>query len=298
MRTASPARTLRVLLEGLVDYAGLFPPAALSMSDAVANYAAYLDSADAWALGRFVVTAERLDELASEAARYAGADVAPWRVSALIGERPADDAERIRAYNAVHVGALVVDTVEVRVSTPDAIAEAARALTGFTMFVELPLAENPDALVRGVKLVGARAKVRTGGVTADVFPPAAKLARFIACCARHELPFKATAGLHHPLRGEHRLTYESDAPSGVMFGFLNVFLAAAFARCGASEQVLEAVLEEREPAAFRFADDGVQWRDQRVSIAQLTASRERLALAFGSCSFREPIDDLHQLALL
>ncbi len=46
---------LRPLLSGLIDYAGLFPPAAVSMADAVANYAAYRTSADAWALGRFVL---------------------------------------------------------------------------------------------------------------------------------------------------------------------------------------------------------------------------------------------------
>ena len=298
MPTAIPARTLRVLLEGLVDYAGLFPPAALPMSEAAANYAAYLDSPDAWALGRFVVAAARLDELAGEAARYAGAGATPWRISALIGDQPSDDAERIHDYNEAHIGALVVDTVEVRASTPAAIADAARALAGFTAFVELPLADDPDDLIRAVKDAGARAKVRTGGVTADALPSAADLAQFITSCARHDVPFKATAGLHHPVRGEHRLTYASDAPSATMFGFVNVFLAAAVARAGAREDTVAAILEERDPASFRFSADAVQWREQRISVGQLAASRESLALAFGSCSFREPIDDLHQLALL
>ena len=47
----------RALLGGVVDYAGLFPPAALSMADAVAEYAAAQRGADAWMLGRFVLPA-------------------------------------------------------------------------------------------------------------------------------------------------------------------------------------------------------------------------------------------------
>jgi hypothetical protein len=298
MSAARPVHTLRVLLEGLVDYAGLFPPAGLPMHEAVANYAAYRDSPESWALGRFVVPVARLDELAAEASRYAGAAPQPWRISALAGEGVEDDATRIGAFNAAHLGGLVVDAVEVRASTPDAIGAAARALGELTLFVELPLDPDPDPLLREVKRVGARAKARTGGVTRDAFPAAPQLARFIARCARHDVPFKTTAGLHHPVRGEHPLTYSADAPSAPMFGFLNLFLAAAFARVGATEPTLAHLLEERDPSAFRFADDAVRWRNERLSVAQLAASREKLALAFGSCSFREPVDDLRQLALL
>jgi hypothetical protein len=265
MSAARPVHTLRVLLEGLVDYAGLFPPAGLPMHEAVANYAAYRDSPESWALGRFVVPVARLDELAAEASRYAGAAPQPWRISALAGEGVEDDATRIGAFNAAHLGGLVVDAVEVRASTPDAIGAAARALGELAVFAEIPLDPDPDPLLREVKRDGA---------------------------------FKTTAGLHHPVRGEHPLTYSADAPSAPMFGFLNLFLAAAFARVGATEPTLAHLLEERDPSAFRFADDAVRWRNERLSVAQLAASREKLALAFGSCSFREPVDDLRQLALL
>ena len=75
-----PAATL---LSSFVDYAGLFPPAGLSMGDAVAAYAADRTGRDAWMLGRFVCPAARLDELAVAAAPRWTADDAPWRVSAL-----------------------------------------------------------------------------------------------------------------------------------------------------------------------------------------------------------------------
>jgi hypothetical protein len=59
--------TLRTLLAHAIDYAGLFPPAQLDMPGAVAEYESYLASSDAWALGRFVVPAARLRELAAAA---------------------------------------------------------------------------------------------------------------------------------------------------------------------------------------------------------------------------------------
>src|SRR5215471_10308407 len=55
--------SLRILLTHLIDYAGLFPPAALEMPEAQRNYAAYRAGEYSWMLGRFVVPAARLDEV-------------------------------------------------------------------------------------------------------------------------------------------------------------------------------------------------------------------------------------------
>jgi hypothetical protein len=298
-RPAAPAQTLRALVAGVVDYAGLFPPAALGMADAAAAYAEYLASPEAWILGRLVVPSQRLDELSAESARYTGARGEPWRLSVLVGDDGAADAERIRAFNAAHMGRLLVDVVEARASSLAVIEPTVRALGAeLTVYVELPVADDPRAWLHAVKRAGARAKVRTGGTTAAAFPSAQQLARFIARCAELEVPFKATAGLHHPLRGEQKLTYEPSAPSATMFGFVNVFLAGAFARAGMGEPTIARLLEERDPAAMTFADDGVRWREHAISIDELRRARTSFAVAFGSCSFREPIDDLHQLALL
>ncbi|HEX7807360.1 MAG TPA: hypothetical protein VF608_01500, partial [Thermoanaerobaculia bacterium] len=101
--------------------------------------------------------------------------------------------------------------------------------------------------------------------------------------------FKATAGLHHPLRCVRPLTYEPNAPTGLMHGFVNVFLAAAMI------EDAEAILEERDASAFAFDDDGASWRDRRVSTEALEKLRSHCAISFGSCSFEEPIDDLRAL---
>jgi hypothetical protein len=294
----TPPPTLRALVAGVVDYAGLFPPAALPMREAVAGYADYLHAPEAWALGRFVVPAGRLDELAAEGARFISSNDKPWRISALAGESVAADVDRMRAFNMAHAGRFLVDTAEMRASSGEAIESGMRTVgSSFTLYVELPVSEEPRPLLQSAKRAGARAKVRTGGTTADAFPTAAQLARFIVRCAQLGVPFKATAGLHHPLRGEQPLTYASDARSATMFGFLNVFLASAFACVGMDEPTVARLLEERDATSIEFGVDAVRWRGYAIALDPLRDARATLALSFGSCSFREPMDDLRRLAL-
>jgi hypothetical protein len=117
---------------------------------------------------------------------------------------------------------------------------------------------------------------------------------FIDACQREAVPFKATAGLHHPVRGSYRLTYEPGSPVGTMYGFLNVFVASALIHAGESRNSAIAALEETDRRAFVFDDDAITWRDIRITTDQLEASRQ-FAISFGSCSFREPIDELRPL---
>jgi hypothetical protein len=293
-----PPDSLRILLAGLVDYAGLFPPAALSMAEVAANYASYRRSPDAWALGRLVMPVARLGELSEVMASGLVVGRAPWRISALVGDDVTHDAKRIAQWNASTNDALVVDAVELRVSSATAIAALAQEFRDVTVYVEFPLAHDPASYLDAIALAGVRAKMRTGGVTADAFPAAAQIVRFLRGCAERDVPFKATAGLHHPLRANHRLTYAADAPTGEMFGFLNVFLAAAFARKGVPEDQLTHLVNEHDPSSLRFADHSIRWRDEEIDIQHLADIRTSFAIAFGSCSFREPIDDLHLLGLL
>lgn len=152
------------------------------------------------------------------------------------------------------------------------------------VYCEVPLSQLSE-----VKKAGCYAKIRTGSVKPEGIPCVDAVAEFIVACAELKLPFKATAGLHHPLRAEYALTYEADSPRAVMHGFLNVFLAAAFAWAG--ERNLVPLLSETDPKAFRF-DEQAHWRDQSLTVAQLQATRQQFIHAFGSCSFTEPIDDL------
>lgn len=283
---------LRALLAGIVDYAGLFPPAALDMPSAVRNYAAYRRDAAAWMLGRFVVPVARLDEFAAE--RSSTDDDGAWKLSALVGSDAESDIACALAFNHRESGRAVVDSLEARLAGADAIARVAAAAAGrFDLFIELPLDSDLASLVAAVARAGAHAKVRTGGVVASAIPPAADVVRFIRACLDAGVSFKATAGLHHPLRAEYRLTYEPDSPSGVMYGYLNIFLASALMAEGLGDADALSLLEERDPAAFSFAGDRIAWRGRALTAASVERARRGVALSFGSCSFREPVDELH-----
>lgn len=254
------AGSLRTLLEGLVDYAGLFPPATLSMESAVRNYARYRESEHAWILGRFVVTLDRVAEV------------------------PEEFPSTVLAAPAA-VGDVRTSVVETRATTAGEVAQIASLAGGRTVYVEIA----DRSLLEPIARHGLRAKIRTGGITPDAFPSIGNVAEFLRACRAAKVPFKATAGLHHPLRCVRPLTYEPDAPTGVMHGFLNLFLAAALI------EHADAILEESDPATFAFDDDGASWRGHRVSTDALTTMRDTFATSFGSCSFDEPIADLRAL---
>jgi len=297
--------TLRTLLAHAIDYAGLFPPAQLDMPGAVAEYESYLASSDAWALGRFVVPAARLRELAAAAgdapSNPLGSRQGERRLSVVLGADLAADVERLRAFCADVNGEgwwRGIDAVELRASTPEAIAQAMRVVPdSVERYVEIPISEDPTPLVRAIAGAGAYAKVRTGGTTTDAFPASDHVARFLATCLREAVPFKATAGLHHPLRGEYPLTYEPGSACGRMYGFLNVFLATAFLAAGLDEAEARVLLDESDPNAVTFNRTEAVWRSHRLPLDRLAESR-RFLTSFGSCSFREPIDDLTALGLL
>lgn len=286
--------TLRVLMTHLVDYAGLFPPAALPMDAAAAAYAGYRCSPDAWALGRFVVPIARLRELAA-AAPARQANEPPWLLSVLAGADFAADARLLEDFSRDHEAHFTVDTVEARAAEPGRMEEAVHVFPGRTVYAELPLAHDPLPMLRRARETGARAKMRTGGVTPDDIPTAAQVARFLAACAEVDVAFKATAGLHHPVCGSYPLTYAPDAPCAPMFGFVNVFVAAALARAGASVAVVERALGDDDAHAFHFGEDAVRWDAQTVSRHELQTVRAEQAISFGSCSFREPIDGIEAL---
>lgn len=152
-------------------------------------------------------------------------------------------------------------------------------------------------LIRAIQQLGGRAKIRTGGVTVAAFPSAAVIARFILACRDLGVAFKATAGLHHPIRAEYRLTYEPNPPRGVMYGYLNIFGAALLAWAGAPDAIVSQLLKETDITALTFDETGFSYRGYTVSSSRIREVRESFAISFGSCSFREPVDDLAALAL-
>src|SRR5262252_8637142 len=88
---------LTTLLAGVIDYAGLYPPAELGLAAALANYRVYQRSPDHWALGRFVVPAFRLGEL-SDVLRD-NEDNDPLALAVVIGTDTSRDLAAIAGFS-------------------------------------------------------------------------------------------------------------------------------------------------------------------------------------------------------
>lgn len=313
-------QSLRTLLSGLIDYAGLFPPAKLSMDDAVSEFARRRMGDEAYALGSFICPVSRLEEFSSIARiqmpgtyatsgyrEMAGSDMAdPWAVSVVI-DRPLgealDEIDRFNEHHAVEDHGLAkVGQIETRVAKPGEIDEALDEIpTDLMPFFEFPYKVVAEGDPRGFIAAlsgndGAAAKIRCGGVKAEMIPPVEAVAGFIEGCAIAGVAFKATAGLHHPVRSEQPLTYEDTPPRAVMHGFLNVFCASALARAKKIDRAgIEAVLSITDPAAFSFAEGEIRAGDHVLTAVEMAACRERFAVGYGSCSFGEPMDDLRAM---
>jgi hypothetical protein len=291
---------LRALLAGLVDYAGLYPPASLDMERAVAEYATHRAGEHAWMLGRFVAPAAALPAFVHAVhALPAGGDARlPLPVSAVLGQDTAADLAAVHDAAVAHGAILHVDSIEARVSSPhELVAMATSRPPGTLLFAEVPTGAAREPMLDAVAQQGVHAKIRTGGVTAEGFPPPSDIVAFMRGCIGRGVAFKATAGLHHPLHGSYRLTYEAGAASHPMYGYLNVFLTAALLRAGGSDDEAMALLCESDGTALGSAGGVLTWRDHRFSESMLRDARHSVALSFGSCSFREPVDELTQLGL-
>lgn len=293
--------SVRVLLSEIVDYAGLFPPSALSMPEAVINYATYKNSNFNWMLGRFVVPVARLEEFTASAKDFFTRGQETWKLSVLASDDIYETVLLVEEFNAEHAPHAQCDALEIKAGSVALIEQIAGIVPPhYTNYFEIPLiSKDFGEMVVALAMTKQRAKIRTGGTTPEAFPRPDEITRFIRTCAAANIPFKATAGLHHPVRCQKSLTYEKDAPVGMMYGFLNVFLAAAFARQGFKPALLNELLEDEWTESFIFDANGVWWRQEHfLNTAQLRLLRERAAVSFGSCSFEEPIADLQDLEIL
>lgn len=298
--TLEPLEPVRVLLSQVIDYAGLFPPSQLSMSEAVLNFATYRNSNYGWMLGRFVLPVARLDEFLDVARDFVSREGKPWQLAVVAGEDIDDTFKRIRNFNAANAPSIVCDLVEVRANTVSKIENTVKSLPeGLIAYFEIGTGDAFVDLVTALAMLEQRAKIRTGGVTNEDFPASRDIIRFVRTCMAANVPFKATAGLHHPLRCFKPLTYAADAPQGTMHGFLNMLMMTGFARESFRSGVLEEIMEEEFEEAFEFTDNGITWRGEHfLSLGHVERLRKKGMHSFGSCSFDEPVQDLQELGLL
>lgn len=287
---------MRAAFTEIVDYAGLFPPASCAMADAARQYDIYRRSPDRWMLGRFVVAAIRLQELA--AAIEGGGIVIdpadPWRLSVVMGALVPAELALIAAFQgAWESRGVLADSIEIRVgSVGQAITVGEQIPRSFRRYFEVPGTGPYRDLVGAIGAVGAFAKIRTGGTTPELFPAAEDVTTFLMAAVRHKVPFKATAGLHHPFRGSYPISYAAQAEAQRMYGFVNLLVATAELVRGGEGETAEAILDDADRQAFVLDASGCSWRGERYTASELATAHQQYFLGFGSCSFREPFDEL------
>ncbi len=302
--------SLRALLHGLIDYAGLFPPASLPLGPALANYARYRREPEQWLLGRFILPAGQLAALNDELMAWFTPEQ-PLPLALLYASGSADklawDAARVRYGERLRLEALEM-RLPAEGKAAAFLAASREALdsaefSSLPIFHELPFNAAWDArlepaiaaLAEHQAQRGAPTgfKLRCGGLTPETVPTATQVARVLALCRDYGLPLKATAGLHHPLP-----RYDP-AVGTTLHGFLNLFGGGLLAHsCRLSQADLATLLMEENPARFRLTDVTFGWGQWQVTLAQIETLRRTALIAYGSCSFDEPRDDLRGLGWL
>jgi hypothetical protein len=297
--------SVRARLNGVVDYAGTFPPAKLELAEALANYARARTGKHAWMLGRCVVPASLLGDFVRVALNGGSKDRplqkgigSPWPLS-LIAKGDAAEREMVQRFNMESQGRAVIAALEFPPLSSAEIDEIAHQTPeGVEVFFEVPLGEDFAGRVATDASHGARVKIRTGGVVANAFPDATELVRCMRVCANARVAFKASAGLHHAVCGRYALTYEADSALASMYGFLNICVAATLVHMGGPDAAAVDALREGSAKAFAFTSGGLVWRDRTLPTADLADARRSFFRSFGSCAFSEPVEDLERLRLM
>lgn len=324
-------KTFKTFMQGMIDYAGLFPPADLSLDTAIQNYSEYRKSEDAWMLSRFIIPALRLDEL-QPYGETLFREGKPFAFSVLgkgtetvseFQEHIPELIAAVEAFHNAHGDRVTTEVLEIKLPREAVFAndtdllidiydETAQALdrserTPNYIFFEGYFEENWKKDIRllleamrshnknfdGNNVIETAFKLRCGGVEAHMFPSVEEIAFALNTARENNVALKATAGLHHPIR------HYADSVQTKMHGFFNVFGGAMLAYAhDLDEDKFAEVLKEEDPDHFSFTDNSFRWKNFSVSEDEMKWLRKTALISFGSCSFDEPREDLHKLGLL
>ena len=290
--------TFITLLTKVFDYAGMFPPASLSFEQALAESCSFGTTLKRpWMVASDIV----LD--AQNARKLLGVNLGiysmshPLRVCLLATEEPESviaTATRL-LQKEPHV---TITSLEIK-AAPHDIAETIAYYADFSKKNTIQLALEPDlsgedwesmlnAAVTNSKKTGFNVALKcrltgTTGISAERF------AAGIIAASDSEIPLKVTGGLHHPIVEPDRYPFP--------MGFLNATTGVMFRRALGNKLPharLVEILTNQDARAYTFADS-LQFKDLEISHSELRRAKENQPFAIGSCSLREPDEDLNRL---
>lgn len=321
-------KSFNSFMDGIIDYAGMFPPANLALTPAFRNYLEYIASDDEWMMDKFVCTMKSFklfQDNASDVYKLLKDYDSERRVSfslLLTGGASAkefmksleEDLKLVKEFTGNNNN-VQANSFEVRLPNElfdkfnthglkTFLNECNDMLNGFDMqesmiFFEPLVNANYEFVFEKLAHTSADFKskagfkLRTGGITPELFPSTWQVSYALKTCRDNNVRFKATAGLHHPVR------HYNDSVSTKMHGFLNIFGAGilAFSNQLSLKEINDVVKDERAES-FIFTEEEFIWNDIPANADIVSKARKEFVNSFGSCSFDEPKDDLKKLNLL
>lgn len=290
---------IRALLDAIIDYAGLFPPARLPLDQALATYLRHRKGEEAWLVRRFVCPAADLGGLAERIEAHRPPFAIPVAVLGSGGlsldEFQAGleaDARDMTAFEDRAGPTAILEAYEVRAPRAglDTALRDLLAFQAISVFVEVPLDESVrETLPALAETEWIGAKGRTGGIEPAAIPSAPALGAFLGLALDLDVEFKLTAGLHEPLR-------HFDPSLGVpVHGFLNVLVGCLLhLRAFLSAGEWASVLEDEALAGLDVGRNTVSFRGEPFTLADCEEVRDLFA-GFGSCSVDEPVEGMRRL---
>jgi hypothetical protein len=281
-------------MAGIIDYAGLFPPAALDLTTALQNYKNYTKTPHCRMLANFIIPLSKLGLMT---------DNVP--LSVIITPPISRGDKMVLKQSAPMIQAIetplpkeLVPFVNMTAYLEDFQAQVA-GKQPTRIFIEAAEPAHSFGTIEVLGKMNAEGrhrfgfKLRCGGVDKGAIPSPEWITAVITACRCHDVPLKFTAGLHHPFRNY------SDALGAVQHGFVNVFSAALLAfGCHLNEEETKACLVDDNEGNFVFTDTFLSWNNRSVSTDTIQRLRREKVISFGSCSFEDPLRDLQCLGLL
>lgn len=296
-------------MAGLIDYAGLFPPAKLELEPAIKNYASYLNGSEKWMLSNFIIPAQKLPKLTPE--MMALFDDTGGLNFSVISQSFREDVQTIVEFRDKFPAQIRLNFIETKLHAADNISQAISSNNKCLQQKDLSLRVFYESSFKGdwqsnlqqatITISEANEefgrndgfKLRCGGVEPSMFPSIQQVATAMQVCRDTGLAMKFTAGLHHPIR------HFDEAIKVDMHGFMNIFVAGML---GAEQDLevheIQGILAEENPENFMFTKSGLRWNDYEISSEKISTLRENKFISYGSCSVDEPREDLEAIGLL
>jgi hypothetical protein len=280
-----------VLFEGWIDDAAMFPPGNAAVDEAVGAHLRYRRSWFASLIGPLLVTDVKFAEVGRALRRMGGGSegTVPLAVSVVntsgAGGLLSLIGRVVESVQLVAVESALRDLNDLAGNADRVVSAAAQLDDAVRVFVEIPYAPGWEKAVAVVEAAGFYGKLRTGGLEPVDTPPSDQLARQLSVLIEADLPFKATAGLHHAVA-----LSGSDPGRPRQHGFLNLLIAVEELVDGGSASEAADLLGEsgRQSVLARVA----AWNDTQASRIR------RRFRSFGCCGVLDPINDLAALGLI